>query len=174
MRQYNGISLISSSVWSKPDAVLATDACLTGLGGVAFGSCFHSNFPDFIIEQQVHISGLEALAVSVALKLWATKLTGLRLRILCDNSATVCVINSGRTKDPFLLRCMREICYTSAIGGFQVRAEHIPGVDNRLPDLLSRWDLEPKARAQFLTNPAGAALLMLTAPDELFSFNNNW
>ena len=69
---------------------------------------------------------------------------------------------------------MREICFTSATGGFQVRAEHIAGVDNRLPDLLSRWDSDPNARTQFLTNPAGSALHILTAPDELFSFNNNW
>ena len=34
MRTYNGVSIISSLVWTAPDAVFSTDACLSGCGGL--------------------------------------------------------------------------------------------------------------------------------------------
>ena len=34
MWDHNGISLIPQLYWSEPDAILSTDACLSGCGGV--------------------------------------------------------------------------------------------------------------------------------------------
>ena len=174
MLHYNGVTLLTSSLWALPDAVLATDACLTGLGGTAFDQCFRATFPSHILDSDFHIAGLEALAVSVALKLWAPRLAGLRNCILCDNLATVTVLNLGRAKDPFLLRCMREICFTSALHQFQVKAQHIAGVDNRLPDYLSRWDSDRSVRKLFLNTPGARSLTMITVPEQLFSFDHTW
>ncbi len=50
------------------------------------------------------------------------------------------VINSGRGKETFMLQCLRELTYIAAVREFEFRARHIGGVNNRLPDLLSRWD----------------------------------
>ena len=53
--------------------------------------------------QHLHIMQLEMLNVVIALKvssqLWANK----KVKIFCDNSAEVEVLNTGKTKDPFLV-----------------------------------------------------------------------
>ena len=50
------------------------------------------------------------------------------------------MINSGSTKDPFMLRCLRELCFTSALHDVDFRVRHIPGEHNTLADALSHWD----------------------------------
>ena len=60
------------------------------------------------------------------------------------------VINSSRTKDPFLATCLRELWLEVARFGFELRAVHLPGVENRVPDWLSRWDLGQHYRDSFM------------------------
>jgi len=45
IRVYNGISIIPTSAWSSPDAIFATDACLSGCGGLTRQNFFHTEFP---------------------------------------------------------------------------------------------------------------------------------
>ena len=139
MEKYNGISMMPDSPWSEPDQVFATDACLEGCGGWCSGNFFHGKFPQFIMERHLHINALELLTVMVALKLWGKLFRGKRISILCDNIASVMVLNRGITRDKFQAQCLREITFITAVGEFQVRAQHIPGTDNRIPDILSRW-----------------------------------
>ena len=49
-------------------------------------------------------------------------------------------VNTGPCRNPFMNSCLGEICYFTAIHGFDVCAVHIPGVSNHFADLLSRWD----------------------------------
>ena len=49
------------------------------------------------------------------------------------------VLNTGFSKDIFMQSCLRDICYLAAVHGFEVRARHIVGVENRAADYLSRW-----------------------------------
>ena len=48
---YNGVSIISDASWSAPDCVFATDACLTGCGGICGSSVFHAPFPEWVLQQ---------------------------------------------------------------------------------------------------------------------------
>ena len=45
IRVYNGISIIPISAWFSPDAIFATDACLSGCGGLTRQNFFHTEFP---------------------------------------------------------------------------------------------------------------------------------
>ena len=74
---------------------------------------------------------------------------GLRVQIYCDNDACVQVINSSKTKDSFLASCLRELWLEVAKYGFQLRAVHLPGEENRIADWLSRWDIHPEYRRLF-------------------------
>ena len=38
----------------------------------------------------------------------------------------------------------------AAVGEFELKAKDIEGVNNRFPDLLSRWDLDAKYSREFL------------------------
>ena len=75
-------------------------------GAVCFGECFHREFPDFIVTKERHINELELLTVVVSIKLWAPKLQGLGVELLSDNATCVSVINSQRSPNVFMQRCL--------------------------------------------------------------------
>ena len=67
---YNGVSVIPTSPWSAPDEVFATEACLSGCGGLSSTEYFHSPFPSFVSSICSAIHHLELLTVMVAVRLW--------------------------------------------------------------------------------------------------------
>jgi len=99
LQHFNGIRLISAEKWTAPDEIVASDACLTGCGATCDTQYFHTEFPEFIQKEHHHINTLELLALIVALNTWAELLHGKKVTVLCDNIATVWVINTGKTRD---------------------------------------------------------------------------
>jgi len=81
--------------------------------------------------------------------MWAHKFEGKKVQILCDNQATVEVVNSGKCRNPIMLRCARELAYVAATNNFLVRCVHLPGESNRICDSLSRWHLSQKYQGRF-------------------------
>ena len=171
---YSGVSLIPERDWSEPDAVLASDACLVGCGATCGIQYFTSPFPPDILALGLHISALELLAVTVAVKLWAPTLGRKKLLVHCDNEATVITINSGKTRDRFMQGCIRELCYVAGRGSFEIKAVHLPGVSNRLPDLLSRCPLDPSAHDKFLELTEHCPMSRVFVHNEMFKFDNDW
>ena len=89
LRVYNRVSMTPWQEWSLPDEVCAVDACLVvGCGGTFENYFFHSNFPEFIREQNLHINCLELLTCIIAIKLWGKYWGGQRIQINCDNRAS--------------------------------------------------------------------------------------
>ena len=175
MPVYNGVSLIDYGEWLEADSAISTDACLTGCGGICGNMYFHSRFPGFIEEQQLHISALELLAVVVGLKLWGQQMKGKRLVILCDNLASCIVINTGKAKCKFMQQCMREISYLAAVNEFQLRALHIEGRSNRLPDSLSRWHLNESHEKEFMKLTGGMhGWNEVVVDEQKFQFSHEW
>ncbi|CAG2220944.1 unnamed protein product [Mytilus edulis] len=171
---YNGVSMMLIEEWSKPDEIFSSDACMTGCGGMFKEHFFHVEFPDAIVNEQLHINALEMLTVVVCLKLWGTKLRGKRIIIKCDNQVTVTVINTGKSRNQFLQSCLREICFVAAINEFELRAVHIAGVDNRLADMLSRWHLHSNYAKTFFEETKYIHLEEFEVPNELFQFIHEW
>lgn len=139
LSQYNGVSILYTSVWSEPDGILSTDACLTGCGGLFGKRFFHCAFPDSLLKQYSAIHHLECIAIIIALRLWGSEWRGLGIRVYCDNEAIVTVLNSGRTKDTLLGRCLRNVWLCTSLNEFELTAVHLPGISNRAADYLSRW-----------------------------------
>ena len=173
--KFNGISLISMESWSEPDQLVASDACLLGCGAVCGKEFFHSVFPSFVVVKNLHINALELLALVVAFRLWSGMLKGKKVSILCDNEATVWVINTGKTRDTYMQCCLRELCYISAINDIQLFAKHIPGIDNRIPDMLSRWSVSPELKNCFIQTELKNFNNSVKVCDELFDMNvSHW
>ena len=147
METYNGVSFIPSSFWTEPDVTFATDSCLVGCGGICMDEYFHSSFP--VANQGLPIHCKEMLAVLIAARTWGYRFQGMKVQIYCDNESAVKVINSGRTKDAFMASCIRELWLEVSKHNFQLRAVHLPGEENRVPDWLSRWDCGQKYRDLF-------------------------
>lgn len=173
LSEFNGVSLIPAMEWGEPDMVIATDASLVGCGGVCGVEYFHSVFPPEIADKRCHISELEMLTVAAGVKLWADRCKGKKITIFCDNEATVCAINSGRVRNNMMEACLRELAYTSARAGCELRAIHIPGVYNRLPDFLSRWALGVEFRHKFF-RATSSAWRDMCADASVFKFSHNW
>ena len=171
---YNGISMMDFNDWSEPDSVISCDASLVGCGGWFAGYYFHSDFPDFIKIQSLHINELELLTIVVALKVWRSFLRGKKMIVNCDNSTSCKVINSGYSRNEFLQTCLREICFQSAVYGFQLRANSISGTENRIPDYLSRWSLGAKYSNAFMETVKGIRIREFIVSDELFQFSHDW
>ena len=82
---------------------------------------------------------LEILNIVVALKIWGDIWKNRVINIKCDNMAVVEVLKSGKARDPILATCARNIWLLTAIFNIQLTVTHIPGVQNAVADLLSRW-----------------------------------
>ena len=109
MRTYNGVSIISSLVWTAPDAVFSTDTRLSGCGGLTQSQYFHVQLPANALARFSEIHLLEVLAILVALCLWGHLWAGCRIQVFCDNAAVVSALTSGRVKDQSLAAISREI-----------------------------------------------------------------
>ena len=171
---YDGVSMMATEEWSSPDSVVSCDACLVGSGGWSNGEYFHVCFPQFIQLQNLHINCLELLTICVCAKLWGKGWKGQRIVVLCDNMVSVEVLNSGRCRDKFMLQCLRELLYWASLYEFEIRAKHIQGVNNRIPDLLSRWNLDIKARVEFLARTEGMRKAECKVTEEYFCFTHDW
>ncbi len=146
-------------------------ACLVG-GGAWSGLEFISfPFPEVVLQEATHINALELLVVMVAVKIWHRNMSNSRVQIFCDNLASVQCLNSGRTKDPYMLSLLREICYTCARVNCQLKAIHLPGVSNRLADQLSRAPIDHSIVVQDLV-PSNWR--RLPVPTSLFQVTNPW
>ena len=149
MEKYNGVSFIPPAVWSEPDVTFSTDSCLRGCGGMCRDEYFHVSFPNMISDLGLPIHELEMLAVLVGVRVWGSRCQGMRIQIYCDNEAAVKVINSGKTRDSFLASCLRELWLEVSTYGFELRAVHLPGEENRVADWLSRWDCDESYQRLF-------------------------
>ena len=74
------------------------------------------------------------LAVLIALRIWAQKLKGKYFWINVDNEAVATILNTGASKDLELQTMLREITFLAAQNQFVLKAKHINGVDNRIPN----------------------------------------
>ena len=151
LSQYNGISMIAINQWSSPDEIFASDACLQvcGAWNNENRQFFHKTFPEKILGQKLSINALELLTIVMAAKVWGIGWKGKRIVVQCDNEISVMVLNTGRCRNPILANCLRELELLTARYEFEIRAHHIPGVENRIPDALSRCDIDPMQQERF-------------------------
>ena len=171
MSEFNGVSYIPPMIWNEPDVVFSTDSCLTGCGGICGREYFHRSYPSTVIEKGLAIHALEMLAVLIAVRFWGKYCVGGRIQIFCDNESVVQVLNSSKTRDAFLGSCLREIWLEVARFHFEMRAVHLPGVENRVADWLSRWDIDPKYPDNFFKYIGEDVHAELEVTQDMFQFS---
>ena len=173
MQQFNGVSLIPPETWDEPDVVFSTDSSLSSCGGVCGREYFHKTYPKNILDEDLPIHKLEMLAVLVAIGFWAKQCVGGKIQIFCDDEAVVQVLNSGKNRDNFLGSCLRDIWLSVSMAGFELRAVHLPGVDNRVADWLSRWDIHPKYQNNFYEYVGQDLFTELKVTPNMLKFSEN-
>ena len=121
---YNGVSIAWMKQHMVPDLVLSADASKKGVGGYLTDVAFYRL--DVPREwQQVNIAYLELWAIIIALRIWASELTGHRIVMQCDNESVVNILTFGWSRDLFLQAGMREIIFPQAMHTFELKVVHI-------------------------------------------------
>ena len=152
---FSGECILWMQQIKTPNEVVASDACLTGLGAVSGNEYLKLTFPEEVQGQ--NIAYLELLAVIVTVKTWIDRFASKSVVFECDNEAVVTVISTGRERDNRLLQYLRELTFVAA-GVFEFRVVHIFGKSNILPDLLSRWEEGDRIREKFFKLIEGKVL----------------
>ena len=168
---FNGVSILWLHKKPQADKILAKDACLVGYRGIIEGQYMRGRFPGYL--RNANIAYLEILAVMVALKLWGEKLAGQYFWIHVDNEAIATVLNTGASRDAQLQDVLREIALVAAQHQFVIKAKHISGISNRIPDWLSRWH-EPQARREFRRHARDNSLKYKRVSASFLQLNNKW
>ena len=145
---YNGVSILWPVCEVEPNKWISTDACLTGIGGT-FGKCRYFRYRLPPQWRGKNIAYLEMWAVIVTLKVWGSKLKGMRIVMNCDNEAVVQVVNRGKSWDLFLQAALHEVVFLLATEEVELRLQYIRSSENTLPDWLSRWYENQDSRVKF-------------------------
>ena len=113
---------------------------------------------------------MEILAVLVAITTWKEHLRGKYFWIRVDNEAVATILYTG---DSTLQEVLRTILMIAAKYEFMIEAKHIKGIDNRIPDWLSRWK-EPEARKKFREYAKEKSLQRIEIDNSIIFNHNNW
>lgn len=142
VEEFNGRSLLLDSRWlTSKELHLYTDAA----GSCGYAAIFKSHWFSGLwspTHAALNITFQEMLPIVLAFELWGEDLANKCISLHSDNMAVVCILNKQTSKDKqvmslvrhFVLSCMRHNILTKAV--------HIPGIQNTLPDLLSRLQVE--------------------------------
>lgn len=166
---YNGIDMITPNPTAAHPVVV--DSCLTGAGGHFGMQWYCTVFPREIVDSDRHISDLEFLNIVVAIRLFLPGLCGTTVHIQCDNAAAVSVLNTGRGRSSFLLRCAREIWKLTAAHDIRIICSHIAGIHNTLADKLSRAHMSHAAMDELLCAAADCGATLMDVDEDLFKLS---
>ena len=180
LETFNGVVMMPMQDWSRPDSVIAVDACSTGIGGICWetNEVFHLQLPEEFLAKNLHINQLEALCVVIAVKLWHHRCSKKKILLYSDNMVTVQVFNAGKSHNAYLQECLREVAFLLCRQEAELRTVHVAGVENRVPDFLSRWHTKRSYEALFWHEMAKRCkvhvIKVIEVPPALLELNNTW
>ena len=136
--KWDGQSMMAGARRGRWDITLTSDA--SGSWGCG---AFNSSGDWFQLEwpqswEGVNIMIKELLPIVIGAAVWGQCWKGKTVRCLCNNAATVGVLNSGRSKIERAMHLMRSLFFFLAYHNITLWAEHIPGRNNGAADALSR------------------------------------
>ena len=134
--QFNGVVAMHGKDVSHHE--IFVDASLKMVGGYFKGKVYAIEIPE-PIQNIASIVHLEAVNKLVAFKLWAKYWKNSKVIIWCDNVAVVHAFTFHKIQDPWLMACVRNVWYFSALHNVQLQVKHIAGINNVYADILSRW-----------------------------------
>ena len=138
---WNGISLIQRPPVSSADLTLFTDACNVGFGAVYDGHWFCSPWRDGWFPLQCSTNARELFAVWAAVLTWGREWENQQVLIYTDNMVVYDIWVSGACKQSRMLAIIRTMFFFAAKHNINILMRHIPGVNNRDADMLSRFQV---------------------------------
>ena len=144
LHNFNGVKLLKKPTWKSSNTFkLFSDASFKACAAIFGHHWLQVKFPES--WKEVHIAAKELLPVMLAFKLWAVQLKGYNVLFLVDNISIVHVLNNKTSKDPIIMKMMRQMVIHAMSNHIDFGSTHIVGKLNTLPDMLSRLQ-EDKAK----------------------------
>lgn len=158
LTHWNGVSVFHDSFYTASSHMhLFTDAASTfGFGGCYQKEWFSSAWPQdlpVMADNKLSMAFMELYPIVVSCILWGKTWQGKKIQFMCDNIATVCIINKGRSKCITIMKLMRQLTWCAAIHNFAFSATYISTHDNHIGDSLSRFQISKFRRLLPDANP---------------------
>ena len=119
--------------------VVHTDACQEGAGMFSNGAWRYINWSqDVPKSKNLHINYKEVLAIVLSVIHFAEVWQDCDITIVTDSMVAKAIVNKGRCKSSYIMGWLRRMFWTMVNHNIRVRAIHIPGCLNQIPDAISR------------------------------------
>ena len=157
---WNGVSLMLQRDWATAtDLHLSSDASGTlGFGAYFQGAWIMGTWSEHQLVKSIQWK--ELFAIIAAAATWGHQWQRKKIIIHCDNLAIVQIWQAKNPKNQALSQLCRTLFFLAARNSFNVVLKHLPGIDNRIADALSRQQVHqfkqmaPEAEAEATTIPA--------------------
>lgn len=161
-RTANGIALFATE---RASFEIECDSSMEGAGGAGGQVCYTWKYNSRHKKVFKNIHELEAVNIIVAFNTLCPCQAphGAKIIIYTDNISSAYALESGRTSDPTLGACSRELWLLAAIHDFIITIVHKPGEDIPLADALSRYH-QDTAKATRASAIIAQRSLSLTSP----------
>lgn len=161
--QANGVALINPP---RQPIYIECDSSLTGGGGSSTSHCYYWIYSKEHIGKYTQIHQLEALNLIVAYRTLCppSETAGKKIVMVTDNSGSAYALSTGRTKDPVLAACARELWLHAACADHHVEIQHQNGNNIPLSDALSRAHFDNR-KAKFAYATIRSRNLILVNPN---------
>ncbi|KAK3743729.1 hypothetical protein QZH41_007814 [Actinostola sp. cb2023] len=141
---WNGCSFFYDDRWlDSPTLELFSDASKDAFGTAYFaGDWVIGSFVSHRIPSSRSIAFKELYAIGTAVTAWAFTLSSQNILFHCDNMTIVRILSNGTSKCNHIMSLVRYLFYVCATHNIMLRVVHIAGVDNRLANSLSRFQID--------------------------------
>ena len=147
LSSWNGVGFwLYPGMTATSDLEVTSDAARSlGYGAYVRGQWFYSGSVVNCLK--------ELFPVVVAAHLWGSQWSKKHVLFRSDNEAVVTILSAITLKVPVLMHLLRDLLLSAARWGFSFSSAHVPGVDNKVADAISRfhWQefrrLAPEAQA---------------------------
>ena len=141
--EFNGVKVVDKRDVECQDQ-LELDSSLEGCGAWTGGSYYAERYPEWLREEGHTIAHLELLNVVIAVKMWGKEWRGHKVEIVTDNMNACLAVRSGRSRDPYMQQCVREIFVTKVKFDIELQIRHQAGKELVRADALSRMCVDKR------------------------------
>ena len=147
------------------DLEVTSDAAdILGYGAYVRGKWFYGSWAPTQAHQSIAYK--ELFLVVVAAHLWGCRWSKKHVLFRSDNEAVVAIPSARTLECSVLMHLLRDLLLSAARQGFSFSAAHVPGVDNKVANAVSRFRLQgfrrlaPEAQAAPCTVPQFNSFLL--------------
>ena len=140
--EYNNKTFFLDYKWLRSDILkLETDAASTIGFGARFGSKWFAGVWDKKCLR-LNIALLELYPIYIALVIWVQFFSNKCINILSDNMSVVHILNNFTSKEDNIMIILRLLVLHCMKNNILIRSTHICGRENKIPDMLSRQQVQ--------------------------------